>query len=87
MTGLRLGRLYIDGKPYGDDKPFPIQQNRKKLLMQQGFKKERIEIHYPVYPGVATCKRCFQNTYKPHLKIYDGHEYWICRCQKINYIN
>ena len=87
MTGQKLGRLYVDGKPYGEDKPFPAQQNIKKLLIQQGYRKETIEIHYPVYPGVAKCKACFDLVFKPTLKVYQGHEYWTCKCMRINYIN
>lgn len=86
MTAPKLGRLYVDGKPFGEDKIFPLQQIVKKHLIAQGIKPERIAIHYPVYPGIAKCTKCFQMTFKPALKVYDGNEYWICKCKAINYI-
>ncbi len=83
----KFARLYVDGKPYGTDKSFPIQQMVKKDLISQGFKKERIQIHYPHLSGVGRCCNCFGLDYKPYLNVYQGSEYWICtKCKKFNYI-
>ena len=81
-----VGRIYLDGKPWGEDMPYPIQQTKIKGLVANGITKNRLELHKPVYPGVINCKQCGYMAVKPALMVYDTSEYWRCACGKMNYV-
>jgi hypothetical protein len=81
-----VGRIYIDGKPWGEDKPYAIQQQKIKQLVANGIPRKRIELHKPIHRGVVYCKLCGAMTVNPTTQVYGTAEYWKCKCSQINYI-
>ncbi len=81
-----VGRIYLDGKPWGEDKPYALQQIKIKSLVANGIARTRIELHKPVLPGVGHCKACGRMAVKPALMVYEKTEFWRCLCGKMNYV-
>ncbi len=82
-----VGRIYIDGKPYGEDLPYAIQRMKIKGLIMNGINENRIELHKPIYHGIAYCKKCAYMAVKPRTYTYGPHEYWRCQCGQMNYVS
>ena len=42
----QFGDLFLDGRPYANNKPFIILQYMKKQLLKEGYTSKRIKIKY-----------------------------------------
>jgi len=82
----KLARLTLKGKKV-DEGSFRAMNAFRNNLIREGYPAYNLHVGYAVHKGVFYCKHCEAQTTDPHNDWYEGHEYWICTCGKINYIN
>ena len=65
--------------------PWPLAKTIEKQKLKIS---PHVEVHNARhYYGVDYCKKCRCGTIKPYLFNYNGHDYWKCECNQINFVN